>query len=185
MISGLRRFLPFSTAVFAYACTRSQIPVPCKHRAGYLVHRQARIRSFALWLEVDGHAVDAVADARLRGPVVEHVALVRAALAAGDLGPHHAVADVTVLGERVLRDGAVERRPPAVGLELGAGLEQRAAADHAVICALVENLVQVRRVRALRALLLRHVEGLVADASPQLVCTNKATEIGRYDRSRG
>src|SRR5260370_21964193 len=45
-----------------------------------------------LGLKVHGHAVDAIAQIRRRGPVVEHVAEMAAATAAMHLGAHHALA---------------------------------------------------------------------------------------------
>src|SRR6516225_10658920 len=80
-----------------------------------------------LGLEVHGHAVDAIAQMRRRGPVVEHVAEMAAATAAMHLGAHHAIASIGRAFDRTL-DRVVEARPTRAALEFLLRYEQRLAA---------------------------------------------------------
>jgi len=64
--------------------------------------------------EVEAHAVDAVALPRGLGPVIEHMAEVCAASAAGHFGAHHAPAAVLVVVQGILSQGLEEARPAAV-----------------------------------------------------------------------
>src|ERR1700720_1249376 len=80
-----------------------------------------------LGLEVHGHAVDAIAQIRRRGPVVEHVAEMAAATAAMHLGAHHAIASIARGFDRAL-DRVVEARPTRAALEFLLRYEQRLAA---------------------------------------------------------
>ena len=121
-------------------------------------------------LEVERARVDAVAETRRVGPVVEHVTEVAAAGGARDLGACHPVAGVRLRDDAVERRRLVEARPAAARLELRVGAEElRAAAGAAVhtvavlvpVCArestfrslLAENLVLLGR-EALTPLLL-------------------------------
>src|ERR1700694_982592 len=100
----------------------------------------ARARSIRLglarprgWLQVERRRVDAVTLAGRTGSVVEDVAEVRAAVAAANLGTHHAVA---VVGAQLdaLGDGRLrEARPTGARLELGVRAEQLVAAGRTAV----------------------------------------------------
>ena len=65
-----------------------------------------------LLVEVEGHGVDAIAEAgRVRGAIVEEVAEVGAAGLAGDLGPGHPVRPVDVLDDLLGVERAEEAGP--------------------------------------------------------------------------
>ncbi|VXA87325.1 conserved hypothetical protein [Aeromonas veronii] len=76
------------------------------------------VSRLSVGIEIQTQAVDAVALACLGRAVGEDVTEVRAALAAGDLHPLHAVAVVLGVLHRPL-DGLVERGPAAAGIKLG------------------------------------------------------------------
>src|SRR5260221_12842376 len=69
-----------------------------------------------LGLKVHGHAVDAIAQIRRRGPVVEHAAEVAAATAAMLLRAHHSIASIGRAFARAL-DPVLETRPAGAALE--------------------------------------------------------------------
>src|SRR5690606_10872369 len=83
--------------------------------------------------EVEGYRVQAVAQSGGGRAIVEYVAEVAAAAGTGDLGAHHAVAEVSGLGDIFLYRRGVEARPAATGVEFGAGVEQQVAAAHAEV----------------------------------------------------
>src|SRR5262249_47870920 len=83
-----------------------------------------------LGLEVHGDAVDAIAQMRRRGAVVEHVAEMAAAPAAMHLGAHHPIASIGRGFDRTL-NRIVEARPTGAALELLLRHEQRLAASGA------------------------------------------------------
>src|SRR5262245_41872586 len=87
-----------------------------------------------LGLKVHGHAVDAIAQIRRRGPIVEHVAEMAAATAAMHLGAHHAIASIGRGFDRAL-DWVVEARPTRAALEFLLRDEQWLAAAGAGECA--------------------------------------------------
>src|SRR5918994_625837 len=103
-------------------------------------------------LEIERAGVDAVAEARRVGPVVEHVTEVAAAGRAHDLRARHPVARVR-LGDDAVEGGRLEEaRPAAARLELRVGAEELRAAARAAVDA-VSVLVPVgARERALRPL---------------------------------
>ena len=74
--------------------------------------------------EVQGHTVDAVAEAGRRRAVLEHVALVSTAPGAVDLGPDHEQAIVLRGADRAL-DRRPEARPAGAAVELRLRREQR------------------------------------------------------------
>src|SRR5260370_19716267 len=80
-----------------------------------------------LGLKVHGHAVDAIAQIRRRGPVVEHVAEMTAATASMHLGAHHAISSIGRAFDRPL-DRGVEARPAGAALEFLLPHVQRLAA---------------------------------------------------------
>src|SRR5579864_3362212 len=71
----------------------------------------------SLGLKIHGDAVDAIAQMRRRGAVVEYVAQVASATAAVHLGADHAVGAVGRRFNRA-RDRIVEARPAGAALEL-------------------------------------------------------------------
>src|SRR6516225_2261772 len=83
-----------------------------------------------LGLEVHGDAVDAIAQMRRRGPVVEHVAEMAAAAAAMHLSAHHPIAAIGRALDRTL-NRIVEARPAGAALEFLLRHEQRLAAPGA------------------------------------------------------
>src|SRR5258708_33547715 len=80
-----------------------------------------------LGLKVHGHAVDAIAQIRRRGPVVEHVAEMAAATAAMHLRAPHDIASIGRAFYRALQR-VVEARPAGAALEFLLRHEQRLAA---------------------------------------------------------
>src|SRR5438270_7530509 len=90
-------------------------------------------RSHLFWGELQGTAVDAVAQAGWLRAVREHVAQVAAAAAADDLGAGHPVARVGVGLDRFGEGRLGEARPPGARLELGVGAEQVGAAARAPV----------------------------------------------------
>src|ERR1700727_909495 len=81
-----------------------------------------------LRLELQRRRVDAVAQARGAGAVLEHMAEMAVALRAQYLGADHAVADVAFLVDMAFRRRGGEAWPAATGVEFGVGLEQGLAA---------------------------------------------------------
>src|SRR5690349_2779697 len=77
-----------------------------------------------LRLEVQGHAIDAIAQMRGRRSVLEHVAEMAAAAAAVHFHTHHAETTVARGLDRA-RNRIVETRPAGAALEFGLGDEQR------------------------------------------------------------
>ena len=84
----------------------------------------------SLRLEGERHAIDAIAQARRRRPVREHVAEMAAAGRAMAFRPDHAVAAVLGVLDRPGK-GIVEARPAGVALELEVRAEQRRPAADA------------------------------------------------------
>src|SRR5262245_60781004 len=77
--------------------------------------------------EFQGDTVDAIAEPRRLGAVIEHVAEMAAAAAAMHLLAHHAEGEIGVLLHRVL-DRRIEARPASAAIELGLGGEERQVA---------------------------------------------------------
>src|SRR5690242_2379921 len=75
-------------------------------------------------LELQSHPVDAVAESRGPGAVFEDVALMAAATAAMDFGPHHAVRVVAKCPYGLVADWLPEAGPAGAAFIFGAGVEQ-------------------------------------------------------------
>src|SRR4051812_40437249 len=105
--------------------------------------------SFLFGLEIEGGGVHAIAQAAVGGPVVEHMAEVRAALRAHGLDADHAVGRVADLLDRT-GHGLVEARPAAVRVELVRRIEQLVAAADAVVAAVGPHALVFAGERALR-----------------------------------
>jgi hypothetical protein len=103
--------------------------------------------------QLDRYRVDAVAQPGRRRPVVEDVAEMASAVRAGDLRPLHEEGAVDVLRHRRVLGRGVEAGPPAVGVELGLGLEQLGAAARAQVNAWGRGLPVLTRERPLGDLL--------------------------------
>src|SRR5688572_29984283 len=101
-----------------------------------MVEKSSRVRR-----EVQCKAVDAVAKAGRRRAVWEHVPEMTTALAAVDLGPHHAVSPIHRFVDRALQRRE-EARPAGAAFELAFGPEQRlpaTGADKRAFAILVEQ----------------------------------------------
>src|ERR1700679_900938 len=81
----------------------------------------AALRGFG---EFHGYRIHTVAHAGGAGAVVEDMAKMRVAEAAGNCGADHAQADVRGFRDIFLCDGSPETGPAGAGFELGAGVEQ-------------------------------------------------------------
>src|SRR2546422_4071792 len=110
-----------------------------------------------LRVEFDRGGVDAVAQARRLGAVVEDVAQVPAAVRARHLGPLHEERPVGRLLDRRALRGCVEARPSAVRVELGVRLEQLGTTSRAQVDARRLGLPVLARERPLSSLLTQHV----------------------------
>src|SRR6185295_11695026 len=122
-------------------------------------------------VEVQRAAVDAVAQARLAGPIVEHVAEVAAAAGARHLGPDHAVRGVGRGLDRLSEHGVGEAGPTGARLELGVRVEQGVAAAGAAIHAVALLIDVLARPRALGGLVAKDlVCGGVELLAPLLLC---------------
>src|SRR5438128_5272654 len=86
--------------------------------------------------QLQRRGVDAVAQARRAGAVIEDVAEMAVAFRAQHLGADHAVADIVLLVDMALCRRLRKARPAAAGVELGVGFEQGLAAAGAGIGAL-------------------------------------------------
>src|SRR4029077_17195723 len=100
--------------------------------------------------------VDAVAQAGWARAVGKDMAEMAIAFRAQDLGADHAVADIALLVDMALDRRLGEARPPAAGIELGVGLEQRLAATGAGIGALAVLMLVFAGERPLGRLLAQH-----------------------------
>src|SRR2546421_3838785 len=125
-------------------------------RCGPFVRTIRRPRGL-LGVELDRRAVDAVAQPGRLRPVVEDVAQVPTAVRARDLGPDHEVRVVRrLLDGRALGRG-IKARPPAVGVELGLGLEQLRPAARAQVGARRLGVPVLAGEGSLGSLLTQHV----------------------------
>src|SRR5690606_9307008 len=97
-----------------------------------------RFRSGVGLLQVDGDAVDAVAQpSPVLGAIGEDVSQVGVAPCTTDLGAHHAVRAVLYQRDGVWRDGLGEAGPAAAGVELAVAGVERIAARRAAVQAVV------------------------------------------------
>src|SRR5215471_2050698 len=80
-------------------------------------------RLLGLGLELQGHTVHAVAQARRRRSIIEHVAEVATTAPAVDLCASHEQALVDAGGHRIF-EGCIEARPAGAAVELGLRREQ-------------------------------------------------------------
>src|SRR5512144_1015751 len=103
--------------------------------------------------EVERRGVHAVPQARRLRTVLEHVAEVRAAAPALDLGARHEEARVLPRLHAPGRGRRGEARPAGAGLELRLRLEQRVAATGARVGSRPVVIPVLARERALRSLL--------------------------------
>src|SRR6185437_3021183 len=88
-------------------------------------------------VELQRGAVEAVAQPCRLWPIVEQVAEVAAALGAVNLGPTHVVARVDVGFHGIGSQRSEEARPARTGIELRVRVEQRLAAAHALVHAVL------------------------------------------------
>src|SRR5262249_32069309 len=109
---------PGAVHIWSPAASPPRLPPPRGHPQG------APLRINLAWLNVRGHAVDAIAQAGWRRTVRKHVAQVAAAASAMHFGAHHAVAHV-LGGADAARHRVIEARPAGAALELGVRLKQR------------------------------------------------------------
>ncbi len=84
-------------------------------------------------LEIERGAVDAIAKAGRLWPILEHMAEMRVAFRALNLGAAHQQGTVLMLGDLRAFGRLIEGGPAAAGLEFGVGREQRRAAADAVV----------------------------------------------------
>src|SRR5437868_14294904 len=82
-------------------------------------------------LQLQRSRIDAVAQSGRAGPILEDMAEVTVALRAEHFGADHAMADVALFIDVVLRGGRRNARPAAAGVEVGLCFEQRLPADRA------------------------------------------------------
>src|SRR5580698_36198 len=101
---------------------------------GRTVFRSRRLRELH---KVHCCRVHAVAQAGWPRAVIEHMAEVRVAAAAGDGGAVHSHAGIVSFDNVLARDGLPEAGPAGAGLELGGRVEYRRVAADAVVNALV------------------------------------------------
>src|SRR5438876_5831292 len=101
---------------------------------GLLEQRQEALVALGLQTldrnEAQRGGVDAVAQARRRGAVVEQVAQVGIAVGGPDLGPLHEEGAVALLGDVRRLERPREAGPPGAGLELVERAEQRLPGHH-------------------------------------------------------
>src|SRR5580693_4432572 len=97
--------------------------------------------------------VDAVAQARGAGAVIEDMAEMAGAFRAQDLGAHHAVAMIVLLVDMAFGGRLGEAWPAAAGVELGIGLEQGLPATGTDIGAGLGLILVLARERPLGRLL--------------------------------
>ena len=76
-----------------------------------------RLLRFCIAVQVNGYGIDAIAQARGGGSVVEDVTQVGVAAGAGDFDAAHAKAQVFVLVDTVGVNGVKKAGPSAVGVE--------------------------------------------------------------------
>src|SRR5438876_4962142 len=99
--------------------------------------------------EAEGRGVDAVAQTRRRGTVVEEVTQVRVGAGRAHLHAAHAVRGVGELGDVGGFERPHEARPPGAGIELVGGGEQGLAGNHIDVdpgLVVIPELVAERRV---------------------------------------
>src|SRR5688572_16739759 len=149
---GLGSFMDFLTSLSA-----STAPIGlCRHSAGLPPSlKLRRSGGSARGLEVQRHAVDAVAKTGRRRPVLEDVPQVPAAAAAMHFGTGHPVAAVHGGAGRPLERGE-EAGPAGPALELAAGRKQRLAAAGTAERAGVFLLQERTRTRRLGAVPAQH-----------------------------
>src|SRR5882757_10169343 len=109
-----------------------------------------------LRLQLQRRRIDAVAQARRAGAVVEDVAEMAAAFRAQHLGADHAVADVALLVDMAVDCRRRKTRPAAAGIEFWVGFEQRLAAAGAGIGALAVLMLIFAGERTLGRLFAQH-----------------------------
>src|SRR5205085_7170382 len=116
-----------------------------------------RVGALLAGIQIDRDRVNAVAETRRAGPIVEDVAQVTATPPAQDLGPQHAVA--TIRTKRQVSDlhRLGEAGPSAVRVELCLGGEKRVAASGTVVGAVAVSVDVLSGERALRGRVSQHL----------------------------
>src|SRR5687768_8418103 len=124
---------------------------------------------FLLRFEVECGGIDAEALAGRLRAVLEHMAEVGAAVRAANLGADHAVGPVAAFLDAAGFRRLPERRPARTRIVFRGRREQRLAADHAEVHAVLLVAVVLAGEGALSALLLRHVILLGRQARPKFL----------------
>src|SRR5262245_16317549 len=119
-------------------------------------------RLLGLGLELQSHSVHAIAQARRRRSIIEHVAEVATAALAVDLCASHEQALVDAGGYRIF-EGCIEARPAGAAVELGLRREQGKIAPGAQVGAGRILLVKGAAPGALRAVFAQDIELLAGE----------------------
>ena len=119
--------------------------------------------------EIEGNAVDAIAQTSGRGAIFEHMPQVPAASPTDHLHAPHAMAQVNVGCHASTVRGLKKARPSAVAFEFGPGIKQLGAASHADVHAIFVMQPEFSGKPRLRALFFQHMVGFRAqDPAPTL-----------------
>jgi hypothetical protein len=99
----------------------------------YLRTRRTLRSALFFLVEIERRGIDAIAQSRWSGAVVEHVPQVRAAAAAGDFRTTHPVRIVSRLGDGLRSRRVIKTRPSAARMKLSFRTEQFLPTTHALI----------------------------------------------------
>lgn len=134
--------------------------------------------------EIEGNAVDAIAQTSGRGAIFEHVPQVPATSPTNHFHASHAVAQIDVSRHATTVRGLKEAWPTAVAFEFGPRIKQLGAACHADVHAIFVMQPEFSGKPRLRALFFQHMVGFRAqDPAPTLFSLGRTG--GREDQGQG
>src|SRR5436305_8983593 len=140
-----------------WAPTRPRVRPSRRAKSGLTQKKGSGSRPYflnpSLFLQAQCCGIDAVADSGRLGAVREDMPEVAAAVRAGHLRPHHAVARVGLFVDGVRGRRRVERGPAAAGVVLRLRAEQLGPAAGATVRPVLEDVVVLAGERGLGALL--------------------------------
>src|SRR5262249_49434900 len=148
--------------IFGCAPTPLSVELPRWRCPNALVTGLSGKRLLGLGLELQAHAVHAVAPARRRRSIIEHVAEVASAAPAVDLCASSEQALVDAGGHRIF-EGCIEARPAGAAVELGLRREQGKIAPRTQVGAMRILLVKGAAPCALRAVFAQDIELLAGE----------------------